>query len=127
MTQDFRYAVVSKLELEANLKIGRSRIKEITVEIVAQDEIQDQWREEDGALNADGLKAQTQGLIQGLVNSIHYGHQKGLRDSAEHLRYIIENLQKGFVQQVTVSDFPSKETYASGRLKRNRSNRKRKR
>jgi hypothetical protein len=48
--------------------------------------------------NGAGSKALTQCFIQGLVGNIHYSHEKGFRDSAEHLRYIISELERGFIQ-----------------------------
>lgn len=46
----------------------------------------------------DGIKPLTQTFIQGLIGSIHFAHEKGWWDSAEHLRYIIEELQRGFIE-----------------------------
>jgi len=56
----------------------------------------------DGNLNKFGVQAATVTLIQGLIANIHGAHQNGLRDSAEHLRYIISQLEQGFVAQVEV-------------------------
>lgn len=46
-------------------------------------------------------------LIQGLVGNIHLAHEKGFMDSAEHLRWIISELEKGFatVAYVKQSNF----------------------
>jgi 3',5'-cyclic AMP phosphodiesterase CpdA len=46
-------------------------------------------------------------LVQGLVGNIHAAHQSGFRDSAEHLRWIIAELEKGFaaVAEVRESNF----------------------
>lgn len=41
-------------------------------------------------------------LIQGLVGNIHMAHEKGFRDSAEHLRWIISELERGFVTVANV-------------------------
>lgn len=41
-------------------------------------------------------------LIQGLIGNLHLSHQKGFRDSAEHLRWIISELEKGFVSLVDI-------------------------
>lgn len=43
-----------------------------------------------------GSHALTQAYVQGLIANIHHAHQKGYRDSAEHLRYIISELERGF-------------------------------
>ena len=52
--------------------------------------------------NKDGSNAISNILIQGLVANIHMAHQKGFRDSADHLRWIISELERGFVQVTNV-------------------------
>jgi hypothetical protein len=49
-----------------------------------------------------GVKSLTQCFIQGIVGNIHSAHQKGQWDSAEHLRYVISELERGFAQVATV-------------------------
>lgn len=53
---------------------------------------------EDGNLNADGIDALTKTLVCGLSANIHIGHQTGKKDSAEHLREIIAELERQFVR-----------------------------
>lgn len=53
-------------------------------------------------LNAEGIKGATQCCVQGLIGLIHLGHQNGLWDSAKHMRYIIDELERGFVAQAKV-------------------------
>jgi hypothetical protein len=43
-----------------------------------------------------GADALSMVLVQGLVGNIHYAHEKGFKDSAEHLRWIIHELEEGF-------------------------------
>jgi len=50
-----------------------------------------------------GTKALTSAFVQGLVGNIHQAHQNGYWDSAEHLRYIISELERGFIQVSHVS------------------------
>lgn len=45
-----------------------------------------------------GHKTITNVLIQNLIGSIHTAHQSKAWDSAEHLRYIIAELERGFVE-----------------------------
>lgn len=95
-TQKYSFSVASLVEAEADFKTGRSRIVSCDVQLFADEEVERGWRDENGLVNKDGMKVQTQGLIQGLVANIHWAHQNGYWDSAEHLRYIIEYLEKGF-------------------------------
>lgn len=59
--------------------------------------------DKDGLPNKNGIKALTQCFIQGLVANIHYAHQKDNWDSSEHLRYIIKELERGFIENVDIS------------------------
>jgi hypothetical protein len=56
-----------------------------------------------------GSKVLSNVLVQGLVGNIHMAHEKGFRDSAEHLRWIISELERGFVTVANVehSNFKS--------------------
>ena len=47
-------------------------------------------------LTKDGSQALTQCFVQGLIGNIHFAHQSGYRNDAEHLRYIISELERGF-------------------------------
>lgn len=47
---------------------------------------------------AEGSKVLSNVFVQGLIGNIHHAHQKGYWDSAEHLRYIISELERGFIQ-----------------------------
>ncbi len=58
--------------------------------------------EEDGMPKAAAIKPMTQCFVQGLVGNIHTAHQLGHWDSAEHLRYIISELERGFIQPANV-------------------------
>lgn len=58
----------------------------------------DTYMNENYILTKEGASITTQCLIQGLVGNIHFSHAQGYRNDAEHLRYIISELERGFVQ-----------------------------
>jgi hypothetical protein len=64
---------------------------------------------EDKIPSAEGSKALTAALVQGLVANIHASHHYNYRDSAEHLRHIIAELERGFIEigDVKKSNFNS--------------------
>jgi hypothetical protein len=68
-----------------------------------------QYLDKEDLPTKDGTKALTQCFVQGLVGNIHQAHQKGYWDSAEHLRYIIAELERGFatVANAYTSNFKS--------------------
>lgn len=53
--------------------------------------------DENGMPKATAIKPLTQCFVQGLIGNIHSAHQSGHWDSAEHLRYIIAELERGFI------------------------------
>jgi len=59
---------------------------------------------ENGLPNQAGIKPLTLTFVQGLVGSIHFAHEKGWWDSAEHIRYIIEKLTEGFAAVANTSE-----------------------
>lgn len=64
------------------------------------------YYDRDGNMTAIGSKTITNVFVQGLVGNMHAAHQAGFMDSAEHLRYIIKELERGFVAQVEVDSKP---------------------
>jgi len=65
--------------------------------------------DKDDLPTAKGTKALTQCFIQVLVGNIHNAHQKGFWNDAEHLKYIISELEDGFVRIANIykSNFES--------------------
>lgn len=53
---------------------------------------------------SEGTKALTNVFVQALVGNIHQAHQNGFWDSAEHLRYIIKELERGFAEPATATE-----------------------
>lgn len=51
-----------------------------------------------------GVQAVTQCFVQGLIANIHMAHQKELRNDAEHLRYIISELEKGLIRLSEITE-----------------------
>jgi hypothetical protein len=60
--------------------------------------------DENGLPTAEGHRALTQCFVQGLIGNIHTAHQKGFRNDAEHLRYVISELERGFIQIATIGE-----------------------
>jgi hypothetical protein len=93
----YKAGIVSEVLFEADFKKQRSVVRECSIYLIAEEALQKEWRDEDAAeFNEKGTKIATIVLIQGLVSNIHAAHQKGLWDSADHLKYIIKELERGF-------------------------------
>lgn len=52
-----------------------------------------------GMPSKDGSMMITANLVAAISGNIHYAHQNGFRDSAEHLLWVITELEKLFVEQ----------------------------
>lgn len=59
-----------------------------------------QYYKPDGNLTDLGAKSLSNAFVQGLLGNIHAAHQNGDWDSAEHLRWIMAELERGFVRVV---------------------------
>jgi len=46
----------------------------------------------------------TQCFTQGIIACLHKAHHEGWWDSAEHLRYVIAELERGFIIPSVVED-----------------------
>lgn len=57
-----------------------------------------------GMPTKDAMKPFTQCFIQGIVANIHKAHAEGWWDSADHLRYVIQELERGFASVANVSE-----------------------
>lgn len=58
----------------------------------------DNYVDENGYPNKNGGEVLSNVLVQGLLLNVHKLHNDGIRDSAEHLRWIIDELERGFIQ-----------------------------
>lgn len=59
------------------------------------------YMNDEDCLTKDGSHALTQCFVQGLIGNIHFAHQHGYLNDAEHLRYIIGELERGFASIAT--------------------------
>lgn len=79
-------------------KGGGSTLKETHTEMTTRPiQVLEGWLDEDGELDANGKKAHTHALVQSLISCIHSNHAGGHWDSADHYRYILKELERGFL------------------------------
>jgi hypothetical protein len=57
-----------------------------------------------GRATKEGSRVLTKVLVSGLAANIHAAHQKGYKDSAEHMREIIAELERQFIEPAKVID-----------------------
>jgi hypothetical protein len=107
----YRITGISQLTLE--YKEGDKKSRHISTDFnleVGNNVDKDRFFDKDNLPNADGSKALTHCLVHGLVANIHYAHEKGFINDAKHLRQIIAELERGFIQipKISVENFGNK-------------------
>lgn len=99
------YQLEAKVILTLEHKKGSSKSKHLSTDFnleVSDNMDRNAYFDEDELPNKGGSQLLTNVLVQGLLGNIHQCHEKGYRDSAEHLRYIISELERGFVEVANV-------------------------
>jgi hypothetical protein len=104
MKQRFRFIGISELVLEHEQGSPKSTHVATNVRMEISKNLDRARYLKNDLPTKEGLKPFTMAFIQGLVANIHHGHEKGWWDSAEHLRYIMEELSRGFAEVATVSE-----------------------
>lgn len=94
LNNQFEFKVIAQLWVNAQAELLGS-----SVELrVGENLDEDKYIEETGLPATPGVNAITNTLIQGLLFNLHDAHQRGLYDSAAHLRYIMAELESGFIR-----------------------------
>lgn len=99
MTLKFETKCVLELEHEQGMAMPKHLETKFNLD-VSDNLDKSKYIDENGLPTAAGTKAITNNFVQGLIGNIHTAHQKGYWDSAEHLRFIIAELESGFVALV---------------------------
>lgn len=92
-----------EIELELNNKTNKSKLLATRFNLECSDNLElSNYVDKEGFVTKYGSKVLSNVLIQALVGNIHMSHQKGIRNDAEHLRWIISELERGFIQNMEV-------------------------
>lgn len=93
----------SQVTLEGKDGVQTSKHISTEIHLDVSDELdRSKYISKEGLPTELGSKAITQCFTQGLICNIHAAHETGQWDSAAHLRYIISELERGFVTVATV-------------------------
>lgn len=94
------FSFEAKVVLTLEHKKGSSKSNHVSTDFnlsISKELDEKQYLDPEGLPTEAGSKVLSNVLVQGLVGNIHLAHEKGFRDSAEHLRWIISELERGFV------------------------------
>lgn len=104
MTQHFTFTVITKLHLTYEQGAKTSLHNGLDLRLELSKNLQKEKYLVRDLPTKEGSHVITGALVQGLIANIKMSHEKGWRDESEHIRYIISELQRGFVQDATVSE-----------------------
>ena len=103
----FSYELKSSVYLKVDQTKGAKSSKLINCDVVFDTPKTREFshlKYQNGKPSAAGLRASTTVLLSGIAANIHYGHKQKMWDSAEHLRYVISELERQFVQVAKTED-----------------------
>lgn len=101
MEFSFEAKVVLTLEHKKGMSTSTHVATDFNLDVIGKLD-RKQYLDEDGLPTEAGSKALSNVLIQGLVGNIHLAHEKGFRDSVEHLEWIISELGRGFATSASI-------------------------
>lgn len=101
MEFSFEAKVVLTLEHKKGMATSKHVATDFNLKVIGELD-KKQYLDKEHLLTQAGSKVLSNVLIQGLVGNIHLAHEKGFRDSAEHLRWIISELERGFIEVANV-------------------------
>lgn len=82
---------------------GKTKLNSTKFNLLVDENLdKSRYIDEEELPNKEGSIVVTTILVHGLIGNIHMAHEKGYRDSAEHLRWIIGELEKGFASVAEV-------------------------
>lgn len=105
---EFSFRAECLLTLEHKKESNKSKHISTDINLYLSDGLnKDIYLDKEDLPTKEGSHVLTNVLTQGLIANIHYCHELGFRDSAEHLRFIISELERGFIQvtNVSISEF----------------------
>ena len=97
MEFSFEAKVVLTLEHKKEMTTSKHVATDFNLD-VSDNLVRSQYLDKEDLPTEAGSKVLSNVLVQGLVGNIHLAHEKGFRDSAEHLRWIISELERGFIE-----------------------------
>lgn len=95
-----RYTITGTVKVTADYQHGATSSEHVATDFrldVSKNLDQVQYIDKRGLPTEKGSHALTNVFVQGLIGNIHHAHKKGFKNDAEHLRYIISELERGFI------------------------------
>jgi hypothetical protein len=94
----FQFTGISRITLIHSDGMLTSKLHSTDLRLELSNNLDNRKYLDKGIPTQNAIKPLTQCFIQGLVANIQAAHDHGYWDSAEHLRYIISELERGFIE-----------------------------
>ena len=104
MKNQFSFTGTSKITLEYTQGDKRSKHVSTDFRLDTGDGVDEKVYLDKELPTKEGIKPLTLCFVHGLVGNIHAAHENGYWDSAEHLKYIISELERGFASVAIVHE-----------------------
>lgn len=101
MEFSFEAKVVLTLEHQKGMTTSKHVATDFNLD-VSKELNREMYLDKEDLPTESGSKTLSNVLVQGLIGNIHLAHERGFRDSAEHLRWIISELERGFIEVTNV-------------------------
>ncbi len=99
----FSFVGISRLTLEHTPGAKQSKHVATDVRLDVDKQVDcSAYLDKDGLPTKEGSRILSLTLTHGIIAMIHQSHQLGFRDSAEHLRAVIAEMERGFVEIATI-------------------------
>lgn len=101
----YHFVVISKATFSHEKGAKTSALEQTDLRLEMSNNLQkDQYIDGKGLPRKDSLKPISSALVAGLLANIAQGHEKGWWKDHEHMNWIIDMLQRGFVSSSSVTD-----------------------
>lgn len=95
------FAAYVKMELEHTPGTNRSAVQVVKFTLLPGPEVdKSAYLGANDQPTEDGVRILAALFTHGVLANLHYAHQNGLWDSAEHVRKVLKMIETGFVHQV---------------------------
>lgn len=109
--QTFYFTAISKIGLGYEDGENKSTLQETSVRLeISKNLDKKKYLQKDGIPTGEGIKPMTLAFIQGLIANVKVADKRGWWKEADHMRYIIDELNRAFVS-VHNSDPKMEESY----------------
>lgn len=101
---EYSFTGIAKVKLKPDVEFTSSTLKSIDLRLEISENLdREKYLDANGLPQNLGIKAVTIALMAGLNANIYTAHHKKEWDSADHLRYVLDNLQRMFVENAEIT------------------------